>query len=90
MTTEDVEELCMVSHVGDGMTHSTAHPSDFCMSPWQIDFQISLEKFFVLATFMAPRSSNINGLVHVPSDVSCHCFVDWIAGHSSGKYHISV
>ena len=41
VVTEDVEEFCMVSHVGNGMTHSIAHPSNFCMSLCQVDFQIS-------------------------------------------------
>ena len=67
MATEDVEEFCLVSHEGDGLVshedHSTAHPSNVCMSQCQVDFQISLKNSFVLATFLAPRSSNID-LVH--------------------------
>ena len=60
VTTEDVDEVCLVSHEGDGTTHSTAHPSTFCLSPCQIDFPISLKNSFVLATFIASRSSNID------------------------------
>ena len=56
VATEDVEEVCLVSHEGDGTTHSIAHQSTFCLSPCQIDFQISLKNSFVLA----PRSSNID------------------------------
>ena len=35
---EDVEEFCLVSHVGEGTTHSIAHSSNFCMSPCHVDF----------------------------------------------------
>ena len=59
VATED-EIFCIVSHVGDGMNHSTAHLSNYCMSLCQLDFQISLTNSFVLATFRAPRSSNID------------------------------
>ena len=47
---EDVEEFCIVSHVGDGTNHSTAHLSNYCMHLCQLDFQISLTNSFVLAT----------------------------------------
>ena len=43
VATEVVEEFCMVSHVGNDMTHSIAHPSNLCVSPSQVDFQISLK-----------------------------------------------
>ena len=70
VATEDAEEFCIVSHVGDGMTHSTAHPSNFCLSPCQ-QFRLSC---FHGSTIIK------HGLVYVPSDVLCHCFVDCIAG----------
>ena len=82
MATEDVEDVCLVSHEGDGKTHSTAHPSTFCLSPCQIDVPISIKNSFVLATFMAPRSSNIDAGQRTSScAIICLCrsFVDCIA-----------
>ena len=48
------------TYIGYDTTHISAHPSNFCTSPCYIDFQISLKNSFVLATFMTPRSSNID------------------------------
>ena len=43
MPTEDVGEFCIiVSHVGDGTTHCTAHLCNLCMYPFHVDFQMSL------------------------------------------------
>ena len=94
MATTDVGEFCVVSHVGDGTIHSTAHLSNFCMSPCQIDFQISLKNSFVLATFMAHRSSNSDaGRWGSPCAIIFVCVMvslTALQGHSSGTYHISV
>ena len=78
VATEDVEEFCLVSLEDDGTTHSAAHPSTFCLFPCQIDFLISLKNSFVLPTFMAPRSSNIDAGRRASSYVIS--FVDCIAG----------
>ena len=69
MATEDVEEFCLVSHEGDGTTHLLPvfmpdRLSDYLPS-WLHDHRTLMQ---------------VDGLVHVPSDVLCHIFVDCIAG----------
>ena len=86
MATEDVEEFCIVSHVDDGTTHIIAHPSYFCVTLYQINFQISLKNGFVLATFIDAGRRDSSCAIKFGVIVSLTA----LHGHSSGKYHFSV
>ena len=81
--------LYSFTYIGYGTSHITVYPSDFCISPCQIDIRTSLKKSFVLATFMAPRSSNIDA-VHVPSHLCAIVSLTALQGQGYSRYHISV